>query len=70
MLPVECPSRALVMVMHSHPHLCGKRVLVTFDISTDPRLQEGLVWGYGFSDGGRGHEGVGHNRGQGDGSGH
>ena len=70
MEPVECLSRAVVMVMHSHLHLSGKKVWVTFDIFTDPRLQEGLVWGYGFSDGGRGHEGVGHNCGQGDGSGH
>ena len=37
--PVECLSRAVVMVMHSHPHLSGKKVWITFDISTDP--QEG-----------------------------
>ena len=41
MLPVECLSRAVVRVMHSHPHLSGKKDLVTFDISTDARLQEG-----------------------------
>ena len=70
MEPVECLSRAVVMVMHSHLHLSGKKVWVTFDIFTDPRLQEGppSVWGCGFSGGGQGHEGVGHNRGQGDGS--
>ena len=70
MEPVECLSRAVVMVMHSHLHLTGKKVWVTFDIFTDPRLQEGppSVWGCGFSGGGQGHKGVGHNRGQGDGS--
>ena len=69
MEPVECLSRAVVMVMHSHPHLSEKKVWVTFDIFTDPRLQEGppSVWGCGFSGGGQGHKGVGHNRGQGDG---
>ena len=40
MEPVECLSRAVVMVMHSHPHLSEKKVWVTFDIFTDPRLQE------------------------------
>ena len=70
MEPVECLSRAVVMVMHSHSHLSEKKVWVTFDIFTDPRLQEGppSVWGCGFSGGGQGHKGVGHNRGQGDGS--
>ena len=29
------------MVMHSHPHLSGKKVWVTFDIFKDLRLQEG-----------------------------
>ena len=38
MEPVECLSRAVVMVMHSHPHLSEKKVWVTFDIFTDPRL--------------------------------
>ena len=41
MEPVECLSRSVVIVMHSHPHLSGKKVWVTFDIFKDLRLQEG-----------------------------
>ena len=40
MEPVDCLSRAVVMVMHSHSHLSEKKVWVTFVIFIDPRLQE------------------------------
>ena len=41
MEPVESLSRAVVMFTHSNPHLSGKKVWVTFNTFTDPRLQEG-----------------------------